>query len=105
MKRMFWFAVLVAIFCTIAFAGQQAEPQGKPETPAATKAADAKPTEDLAIPKGAKVFIAPMPDNFNDFIKKAIQNKHVPVTVVDNKQQADFEITGFSETQKAGTAK
>lgn len=31
--------------------------------------------------------------------------KKVPVTVVDDKSKADFEITGHSETQKASTAK
>lgn len=57
------------------------------------------------IPKGAKLYIASMPDDFNEYVKAAIQKKAVPVTVVDNRDQADFEMTGFSETQKAGTAK
>ncbi len=61
--------------------------------------------ESQVIPPGAKVFIAPMPDNFNEFLKAAIQKKKVPVTVVDNREQADFEITGYSESQKASTAK
>jgi hypothetical protein len=57
------------------------------------------------IPTGAKVFIAPMPDNFNEYLQAAIKNKKVPVTIVETREQADFEITGYSETQKASTAK
>jgi hypothetical protein len=58
-----------------------------------------------SIPSGAKVFIAPMDDGFDQFLKAAIDKKKVPVVIVDDKSKADFEITGHSETQKASTAK
>jgi hypothetical protein len=57
------------------------------------------------IPKGAKVFIAKMPDSFNDYLEAAIEKKKVPVQVVESREAAEYEITGFSETQKASTAK
>jgi hypothetical protein len=57
------------------------------------------------LPKGAKVFIAPMDDNFQEFLIAAFKGKKVPLTIVDDKAKADFEITGHSETQKASTAK
>ncbi len=57
------------------------------------------------IPKGAKVFIAPMPDGFDTYLKDAIKKKKVPVETAASRDQADYEITGTSETQKAGTAK
>jgi hypothetical protein len=57
------------------------------------------------IPAGSKVFIAPMEDGFQDYLKAALQAKRVPLVLVDDKASADFEITGHSETQKAGTAK
>jgi hypothetical protein len=57
------------------------------------------------IPAGSKVFIAPMEDNFQDYLKAALQAKKVPVVVVDDKASADFEIAGHSETEKASTAK
>lgn len=57
------------------------------------------------IPRGAKVFIAPMPDGFHEYLKAAIEKKKVPVLVVEDKNNAEFEITGQSETQKASTAK
>ena len=72
----------------------------------AQSALQEKETGEFAvIPKGAKVFVAPMPDNFNEFLKAAIAQKKVPVTVVEDREQADFEISGYSESQKASTAK
>jgi hypothetical protein len=105
MKAIFCVTFLVVIFCTIGAAQQQAQSSVQPVSATGTAAAT-KPAEDsLVIGKAAKVFIAPMPDNFNEFIKAAIEKKKVPVTVVENREQADFEITGFSETQKAGLGK
>lgn len=57
------------------------------------------------IPPNSKVFVAPMPDGFDEFLKAAIEKKKVPIQVVADKDQADFQITGHSETQKASTAK
>jgi hypothetical protein len=34
-----------------------------------------------------------------------LQKKHVPAVVVEDKSQAQFEVTGHSDTQKAGAAK
>jgi hypothetical protein len=87
------FLTSLLLLCVVAAAQAQA--------PADTKDSG----ESVAIPKGAKVFVASMPDKFDEFIKAAIQSKHVPVTVVENRDQAEFEITGYSETQKASTAK
>src|SRR5215813_10029257 len=64
--------------------------------------ASAQTTE--KIPSGAKVYINPM-DGFETFLREAIEKKKVPVTVVDDKSQADYEITGASDSQKAGLAK
>jgi hypothetical protein len=57
------------------------------------------------IPTGSKVFIAPMENGFNDDLRAALEAKKVPLTVVNDKKDADYEITGASETQKAGAAK
>ena len=58
-----------------------------------------------ALRAGAKVFIAPMPDSFDAYLKSAMEKKKIPLTIVESKENADFEITGSSETQKASTAK
>lgn len=58
-----------------------------------------------ALQPGAKVFVAEMPDGFDGYLKAALVKKKVPVVVVQTKAEADFEIKGTSETQKAGAAK
>ena len=104
MKKIFC-TFLSLVFGAVVAAQQPAQPPAQP-TASSAPAADSKATEESkVIPKGAKVFIAPMPDNFNEFIKTAIEKKQVPITVVENRDQADFEISGFSESQKASTAK
>jgi len=46
-----------------------------------------------------------MPDDFDSFLKAALVAKKVPLNVVSSRDQADFEIKGSSETQKASAAK
>jgi hypothetical protein len=57
------------------------------------------------IPKGAKVFVAPIEGGYDAYLKDAFAKKKVPVEIVANRDQADYEITGTSESQKASTAK
>ena len=57
------------------------------------------------IPKGAKVFVAPIAQGFDSFLKDAIAKKKVPVEITTNRDQAGYEITGTAETQKASTDK
>lgn len=103
MKRVLFVVVVTFVFCAIALAQTPAPaPDAAQTSPVpSTKTAD----DSIVIPKGAKVFVASMPDKFDEFVKSALEAKKVPVTVVDNRDQADFEISGFSETQKAGAAK
>ena len=57
------------------------------------------------IPAGAKVFINPMKDGFEKELASALEAKKVPVEIVTEKDKAEFEISGTSETKKAGAAK
>jgi hypothetical protein len=56
------------------------------------------------IPQHSKVYIAPM-NGFESDLKSAIEKKKVPVELVAERDKADYEITGTSETEKASTAK
>ncbi len=67
--------------------------------------ASGQATANKVLPSGAKVFIVPVPDGFDEFLKAAIEKKQIPLQIVADKDQADFQITDQSETQKAGTAK
>jgi hypothetical protein len=64
----------------------------------------AKAREPASIPAGSKVYIAPM-DGFETYLKAALETKKVPLVVVDNKQDAAYEISGTASSQKASTAK
>ena len=57
-----------------------------------------------SIPAGAKVFLEPM-GGFETYLKAAMTKKKVPLQIVEDKAQAEFIITGHSESQKASTAK
>jgi hypothetical protein len=69
----------------------------------AAAAQDGANTGATAIPAGSKVYVAPM-DGFENYLIAALDKKHVPLVVVANREQADFEIKGSSESQKAGWA-
>jgi len=56
------------------------------------------------IPQGAKVFVADM-GGYETYIKAALQKKKLPLVIVGQRDQADFEISGAAESQKASTAK
>ena len=65
----------------------------------------AQATTGPALKPGARVFVHAMPNEFDTFFKAALTKKKVPVVVVDRREDADFEIKGTSESQKAGAAK
>jgi hypothetical protein len=46
-----------------------------------------------------------MPNGFDTYLKAAIDKKKVPVVLVADKSTAQFDISGASESQKAGAAK
>jgi hypothetical protein len=56
------------------------------------------------IPANSKVYVAPM-DGFETYVIAAIRTKNVPVQVVADKDKADYELAGTSDSQKPGWAK
>ena len=59
------------------------------------------------IPGGSKVYVADINGlpGFENNLVAAFQKKRVNLIVVADRSQADFEINGFAESQKAGWAK
>jgi ribosomal protein S15P/S13E len=86
-------ALLIA--CLFVFAGNlQAQAQNQlPADPL-----------DNRIPRNSKVYIAPM-DGFEHYLAAAFRKKSVPLLIVTDRDQADFEITGTHQTKEAGWAK
>jgi len=62
------------------------------------------PPAQTKIPAGSKIFVAPM-GGFESPLRKAIADKKVPVEIVEQREQAEYEITGTADSKKAGTAK
>jgi hypothetical protein len=57
------------------------------------------------IPSYSKVYVAPIAGGFENYIIAGLRNKKVPLTVVMDRSKADYEISGVSDSEKAGWAK
>jgi hypothetical protein len=105
MKRHIFLGVLFLALATdsqsILAQQQPAASAEQKETGQETKAA---PQTQMKIPAGSKVFVAPM-GGFETPLKKAMADKKVPLEIVEKREQAEYEITGASESKKASTAK
>ena len=58
-----------------------------------------------ALPSGARLFVAPIQNGFETYIVAGLEKKKVPVVVVADRTKADFELSGVSDSDKAGWAK
>lgn len=56
------------------------------------------------IPVNSKIYIGPM-NGFGTYIMAAMANKKVPLVIVADRDQADFEAAGDSESEKPGWAR
>jgi hypothetical protein len=93
MKYWKLFGVLLLLSTGYSESARSQQPQAQTPPPAQTK-----------IPAGSKVFVAPM-GGFENPLRKAIADKKVPVEIVEQREQAEYEITGTADSKKAGTAK
>jgi hypothetical protein len=57
------------------------------------------------IPSYSKVYVGPIAGGFENYIIAGLRNKKVPLTVVIDRSKADYEISGVSDSEKAGWAK
>jgi len=71
---------------------------------ASTTTANHTPVSAIKIPSGSKIYVAPMA-GFENYVVAGIMKKKVPVSIVADRDKADYEINGAAETQKAGWAK
>jgi hypothetical protein len=122
---------ILAVFClAIGYAVAQSSPQNPPQagapatseakstdaqaTPKNDSAADSKtakasppnhtPVNGIKIPSGSKIYVAPMA-GFENYVVAGIMKKKVPVSIVADRDKADYEINGAAESQKPGWAK
>jgi hypothetical protein len=98
LTRKFLFCLLTCVLALVA----QAQSTATNEQAAATDQISAD--SETKIPNGSKVFITPM-EGFETYLIAGLAKKKVPLVVVTKREEADFEIIGNSESQKAGWAK
>src|SRR5438876_2710866 len=91
MQRVFLFVGVLGI-CAARALGQ---------APAAAPPQDA----DLRIPSGSRLYIGPIEGGYDIYLAAAMHKKEVPLIIVNDKEKADFELSGVTESEKAGWAK
>jgi hypothetical protein len=57
------------------------------------------------IPAGARVYIGAVEGGYDIYLAAAMHKKEVPIVIVTDRSKADFELSGVSESEKAGWAK
>ena len=57
------------------------------------------------VPRGAKVYIGAVEGGYDIYLAAAMHKKEVPIVMVTDRAKADFELSGVSESEKAGWAK
>ena len=115
-------ALVLCVGSFTEFAWCQSSSDGNPAATSgtATGAQPSAPTQDLKsassdegklatvnnakMPSYSKVYIAPMA-GFENYIIAGFRSKKVPLIVVIDRAKADYEISGVSESEKAGWAK
>jgi hypothetical protein len=90
---------------------QQPEAASQPSTPSPAPAADTPSTEAaaasagavtaVAFGPGAKLFIEPM-DGFGQLVYDSITKKKLPVVLVNEREKADFVMSGEAHVKKPG---
>jgi hypothetical protein len=73
----------------------------------ASAAASTVPSDPAYIPHASKVYVNQIQgfDGFENYLVAAFKKKAVDLLVVSDRSQADFEITGFADHNRAGWAK
>lgn len=100
--KWFVFTVLVSSFSVASGLAQEAKPSNLTPT---SEAGNAPVITNESLPTGARIFVAPMPNGFETYIVAGLEKKKVPVVVFTDRDKAEYELSGVSNTDKAGWAK
>jgi hypothetical protein len=105
--------LLILMTVSVIAQAQAPEPQQSGSTIKAPMQAPTDPFEAQFIPRNSRVYIAPFKsedtekpiDGFETYIAAALRKKNVPLIMVADRSQADFEIVGTADKKGAGWAK
>lgn len=104
MRRSSLFAVfvLLALFLVPLTRSQDTSMSAKRD---ATSDANVPVLTNESLPRGARLYVAPIQNGFETYVIAGLEKKKVPLVVVADRSKADYELTGVSESDKAGWAK
>lgn len=68
-------------------------------------AADLSQDANARIPAGARVFIGSIEGGYDIYLAAAMHKKEVPILMTTDRSKADFELSGVTQSEKAGWAK
>jgi hypothetical protein len=85
--------------------GQTKEPPDSDIKSAPTDEGQLATVNNARIPSYSKVYVAPIAGGFENYIIAGLRNKKVSLIVVMDRNKAEYEISGVSESEKAGWAK
>jgi FlaG/FlaF family flagellin (archaellin) len=94
--------VILAAFLSVQLMECQ---EAAPPPKASATASESPVITNEALPKEARIYVAPIQNGFETYIVAGLEKKKVPVVVVADRSKADYEVTGVSDTDRAGWAK
>jgi hypothetical protein len=105
------YPILMIVLFIASFSALGQESTSTPQKTSLTSASDM--FEAQFIPRNSKVYIAPMKsedaskpvEGFETYLAAALRKKQVPLLIVIDRDQADFEIVGTADKKGAGWAK
>jgi hypothetical protein len=114
------FSLSLVLFAVSALTAQEpktALPDNQTTKAASTQASESQPgvenkllektpviTEEK-LPPNARLYVAPMSNGFDTYVIAGLEKKKVPVVLTTDRSKAEYELSGVSETDKAGWAK
>lgn len=105
--------LLILMTVSVIAQAQAPEPQQSGTIVQAPMQVPTDPFEAQYIPRNSRVYIAPFKsedtqkpvEGFESYMAAALRKKNVPLIMVNDRSQADFEITGSADKKGAGAAK
>lgn len=97
-------AVVLAAFLSVQ-PTQSQEAAPSPTKANTTAESEGSGITNEALPKGARIYVAPIQNGFETYIIAGLEKKKVPVVVIADRTKADYELSGVSDSDRAGWAK
>lgn len=107
LTRITLFASLLMACAALGLAQDRARTVDASHSSPTTESRAAAALDPSYIPHGSKVYVHQIQGmhGFENYLVAAFKKKKVDLLVVNDRSQADFEITGFAEHKRAGWAK